>query len=135
MGFLSLSGGDWLPVCQHSKNCRWRTQYFQTTFYCKPSFIGQYLNFISNFFLSHKTAFIRALTNRAYSYCSNEFLVKVDIKRIVEYLKINDYPIRYIKCIIDDYYINIYFFDDLRLFKNLYQCHTLKIFRKGSLIF
>ena len=60
--------------------------------YRKPTHTDQYLNFSSNNPKSHKISVIRALVDRAFDFCSPEFL-EAELLHIKKTLKSNGYQI------------------------------------------
>ena len=61
------------------------------TIYRKPTHTGQYTHFSSFTPWSHKTAWIRALVNRAYQICSNQYLLQSELKNIQTFMSWNGF--------------------------------------------
>ena len=61
------------------------------TIYRKPTHTGQYTHFSSFTPWSHKTAWIRALLNRAYQICSNQYLLQSELKNIQTFMSWNGF--------------------------------------------
>ena len=62
-----------------------------TTIFRKDTHTGQYIHFDSFMLWSHKTAWIRALTNRAYKICSDAQLLSQEIYNIRKFMSWNGF--------------------------------------------
>ena len=65
---------------------------FTVCVYRKSTHTGQYQHITSSSSSSRKVAWIRALVNRAYKVCSNETLLKDELKRILDFMSWNGFP-------------------------------------------
>ena len=72
----------------------------QTSVYWKETHTDRYLNFYSHHPTLHKSAVVQTLRRRATTHSSNNDLVRREIRLITEVLQRNDYPRRFLNCIL-----------------------------------
>ena len=82
---------SWMCVCAESDGS------VTTSVYRKPTHTNQYLPFDSHYPAAHKASVVRTLMSRASDLSSNSVVRVAEEERVVDALKQNGYPLRFIQ--------------------------------------